>query len=86
MKSKETCLTRHLQVQPRSHLAGDTCQSLVRELLKHLLYMRNQIPGLFEALDWQIQASYKLRRTLSYACYLTHLTDLQIFCQGITCS
>lgn len=55
MKSKETCLTRHLQVQPRSHLAGDTCQSLVRELLKHLLYMRNQIPGLFEALDWQIQ-------------------------------
>lgn len=32
------------------------CENLVCELVKHLLYMRNQIPGLFEDLDWQVQA------------------------------
>ncbi len=32
---------------------------VVRELVKHLLYMRNQIPGLFEDLDWQVQARSK---------------------------
>ena len=31
---------------------------VVQELVKHLLYMRNQIPGLFEDLEWQTQASY----------------------------
>ena len=30
-------------------------QTLVWELIKHLLYMRNQIPNLYEDLDWQVQ-------------------------------
>ena len=52
-------MIRNLPVQPRSRLTSDTCENLVRELVKHLLYMRNQIPGLFEDLDWQVQARSK---------------------------
>ena len=55
-KSKQECVIRNLPVQPRGHLTSDTCENLVCELVKHLLYMRNQIPGLFEDLDWQVQA------------------------------
>jgi len=50
---------RNLSVQPRGRLTSDMCENLVRELVKHLLYMRNQIPGLFEDLDWQVQARSK---------------------------
>lgn len=56
MKGTQACIIRHLQVQPRSRLTSAACQTLVYELVKHLLYMRNQIPGLFEDLDWQVQA------------------------------
>ncbi len=59
-KSKQECVIRNVQVQPRSRLTSDTCENLVRELVKHLLYMRNQIPGLFEDLVWQVQARSKL--------------------------
>lgn len=59
VKSKQKCVIRNLPVQPRGRLTSDTCENLVRELVKHLLYMRNQIPGLFEDLDWQVQARSK---------------------------
>ncbi len=52
-------MIRNLPVQPRGRLTSDTCENLVRELVKHLLYMRNQIPGLYEDLDWQVQARSK---------------------------
>lgn len=63
VKSKQKCVIRNLPVQPRGRLTSDTCENLVRELVKHLLYMRNQIPGLFEDLDWQVQ-EYEHQREL----------------------
>ncbi|DBA88901.1 TPA: hypothetical protein ACH3X2_000142 [Trebouxia sp. C0005] len=62
-KSKQECVIKNLSVQPRGCLTSDVCQNLVREVVKHLLYMRNQIPGLFEDLDWQVQV-YERQREL----------------------
>lgn len=57
MKSKQSCVSTRVEVKTRDHLRCEHCVGVVQELIKHLLYMRNQIPGLFEDLEWQIQAS-----------------------------
>lgn len=54
---KQSCIMRHIDVKTRGYLSSTQCTTLVRELVKHLLYMRNQIPDLFEDLEWQVQAS-----------------------------
>ena len=58
MKNKQLCVSRRVEVKTRDSLRSEHCVVVVQELIKHLLYMRNQIPGLFEDLEWQTQASY----------------------------
>ena len=55
MRSKESCSSRTLDVNMRVTVDCSGQQTLVWELIKHLLYMRNQIPGLYEDLEWQVQ-------------------------------
>ena len=57
MKTRQSCVSRRVEVKARDQLRSEHCVAVVQELIKHLLYMRNQIPGLFEDLEWQIQAS-----------------------------
>ncbi|KAL3149701.1 hypothetical protein ABBQ38_013531 [Trebouxia sp. C0009 RCD-2024] len=56
MKTTQYCVSRRVEVKTRDQLRSEHCVVIVQELIKHLLYMRNQIPGLFEDLEWQIQA------------------------------
>lgn len=57
MKTKQSCVSTSVEVKIRDQARSEHCVAVVQELIKHLLYMRNQIPGLFEDLEWQIQAS-----------------------------
>lgn len=65
MKTTQYCVSRRVEVKTRDQLRSEHCVVIVQELIKHLLYMRNQIPGLFEDLEWQIQASYPRRTKTS---------------------
>ena len=60
MRTKATCSSRTLNVKMRSKADYHGLQTLVWELIKHLLYMRNQIPNLYEDLDWQVQVGMYL--------------------------
>ena len=51
---------------------AEDCALVVQELVKHFLYMRNQIPGLFNDLYWQCKV--RLKRLLSLTGH-THIYD-----------
>lgn len=85
-KRKQECVIRNLSVQPRGRLTSDMCENLVRELVKHLLYMRNQIPGLYEDLDWQVQARSKRGSCLlpeNFVGYRTSDNFMQLILAGV---
>lgn len=81
MRSKQSCVSRRVEVKTRDQLRSEHCVVLVQELIKHLLYMRNQIPGLYEDLEWQTQASYtRPTRSLTQALVLSNLTTQLPLC------
>ena len=54
-KSEVVALSVQLQLIPSPH----ACAVLAQELVKHYLYMRNQLPGLFDTLQSQLEVQLK---------------------------
>lgn len=48
---------KYIDVKKRTLLTCEGFQMMAWELVKHLLYMRNQIPNLYEDLHWQVQVT-----------------------------
>lgn len=87
MKTKQSCVSRRVEVRTRDKLRSEHFVAVVQELMKHLLYMRNQIPGLFEDLEWQIQASQaNLARTHDVAFGACRLDGETISAAALLCA
>ena len=57
LKRKQEVVTLSVQLQliPTPH----ACAVLAQELVKHYLYMRNQLPGLFDTLQSQMEVTWR---------------------------
>ena len=83
MRSKTSCSSRAINVKMRVAVDCRGQQTLVWELLKHLLYMRNQTPSLYEDLERQVQVRAKKHSQLICNHYifqhqLLHLQSLEL--------